>query len=898
MTDIYDKNVIKNALALAYGKLYEKIGIIHSSEIGDDISRKKSILLKDIFVSLRSNYLVGFKMKNGLIEEVILNKEVSNRKLDFNQTNNAVAIFIEQIKEKISLYIHNEKEKVDGVSVNKRPLVFAPIWEDGYKENFGFLDVTSALCIYDKVVLLGSPGSGKSTTAKMIAISLIQQFIESNGKDSQLSYWSNLNPQPLPILVEVRDFAMKMLSDTKEQGSSEIFLKYLQKFYLEENEILNDYFLKNLSEGGCILIFDGLDEIAVSINNNETLNQKRDQIRATIESITRRFSKCRVIVTSRFVGYSDWQLKNYEIVNIMPLNDTEVKRILVSLFIREGIEKDLIEKKCDLLLNHLQKIPKKLREQPLFIVLLGLIYLDNEELPKSRSEILSHSIKVLLKSWSKKYNSAGDLSSFLGCSENDLQMALENIAYKSLSEGNLTAYDDEISNISKALIINELFEMQGDATAGQLGAILSYISINAGILNSPDAKNYKFAHRLFQEYLAASWISNQKKKEDLLVGLLEKSFITWQEVTLIFADMLVKSDKENDLWALIDKLSSIQEKWSILILAKIIIEQKISFDSEKRWILTIIHELRNTFIKTLSSDSDFNSIERVEIALALNNINDTREGVSLDNNLIPNIKWCLINPQEKVHIGLNLDQIPLLNIDSNQWSFSREQPSFLIDLKPFAISYYPITVKQFQAFIDDDLGYNNDLWWTNEGKLWKIVNFPPNTNNVSANLPQNNVSWYEAVAFCNWLASKINKPVRLPTEIEWEATAKRLTNSLFPWGNDISVRNKANTLIEGFDSIIPVGCFDYDNSNFPTDMIGNIWEWCSTKAIDENGNDYKYPYTSLDGREDIEGSANIMRITRGGHYKLDYSRARCSYRGRDLPSVKFERQGFRVAMDL
>lgn len=101
--------------------------------------------------------------------------------------------------------------------------------------------------------------------------------------------------------------------------------------------------------------------------------------------------------------------------------------------------------------------------------------------------------------------------------------------------------------------------------------------------------------------------------------------------------------------------------------------------------------------------------------------------------------------------------------------------------------------------------------------------------------PVTHVSYRDAEAYCSW------KNMRLPTEIEWEYAARGgLKEKLYPWG-DVWDTNKANLwqgefpdenqLRDGYYGLSPVDAYKAQNDYELRDMLGNIWEWTTTKYI-------------------------------------------------------------------
>ena len=107
-----------------------------------------------------------------------------------------------------------------------------------------------------------------------------------------------------------------------------------------------------------------------------------------------------------------------------------------------------------------------------------------------------------------------------------------------------------------------------------------------------------------------------------------------------------------------------------------------------------------------------------------------------------------------------------------------------------------------------------------------------------------NVTWNDAVAFCDWLSKKEGKKYRLPTEAEWEYSCRAGTKTRFYSGDDIeTLKGVANILDasfkkkypqaswaaawdDGYPFTAPVGKFK-PNAFGLYDMHGNVWQWCA-----------------------------------------------------------------------
>jgi len=249
---------------------------------------------------------------------------------------------------------------------------------------------------------------------------------------------------------------------------------------------------------------------------------------------------------------------------------------------------------------------------------------------------------------------------------------------------------------------------------------------------------------------------------------------------------------------------------------------------------------------------------------------------------IPDIRWSDVIPAGPFPMGN----------DKPEARYRDEQPRFQCTLirQPYRISRYPITVEQYQAFVNVR-GYEERRFWTEVGWAWKekgkIIGPKAYRDPFQTpNHPQVGVSWYEAHAFCQWLAEATGLPIRLPSEAEWERAARHTDARLYPWGQD-DPELRCNMDDTGIGSTCAVGLFpDGDAVCGAADMSGNVWEWCRTKWLDNYQN---YERQVSDSPEGTDG-----RVVRGGSwYDVEFN-VRCAYRYWHVPYYCSLDGGFRV----
>jgi formylglycine-generating enzyme required for sulfatase activity/uncharacterized protein YcfJ len=231
--------------------------------------------------------------------------------------------------------------------------------------------------------------------------------------------------------------------------------------------------------------------------------------------------------------------------------------------------------------------------------------------------------------------------------------------------------------------------------------------------------------------------------------------------------------------------------------------------------------------------------------------------------------------------------------ENNERAEENEHPQHQVELDVFRIGQNPVTNAEYALFIQAG-GYENQDYWTEDGWLWRKVEYTtqPKYWKDSLRNPPNHpvvgVSWYEALAYCQWFSETTGQEFRLPSEAEWEKAARGERGPEWPWGNEFDSQN-ANTVENDLSRTTPVGQYSQqgDSPYGAADMAGNVWEWTlSLWGTDPERPQFKYPYDSEDGRENLEAGVHVLRVLRGGAFDQDGRSARCAYRGRYAPDER------------
>ena len=109
-------------------------------------------------------------------------------------------------------------------------------------------------------------------------------------------------------------------------------------------------------------------------------------------------------------------------------------------------------------------------------------------------------------------------------------------------------------------------------------------------------------------------------------------------------------------------------------------------------------------------------------------------------------------------------------------------------------------------------------------------------------LPVSNITYADALAFAEWRSKRDNVTYRLPTDEEWEYSARNGDkDNLYPWGNTWQT-GRAATAEAGVGKAQPVGSYREGGNRWGIqDLMGNVWEFTSSKASVYPGNPAKLP---------------------------------------------------------
>ncbi len=736
------------------------------------------------------------------------------------------------------------------------------------------IQIEEALREKSRVVVLGDPGSGKSTLLKYLALRL--------AKDPEA---------PLPVLLPLNAYARALA-----QRQVNLYA-YLAEYFAGRAQgvaALEPLFEAALASGKAVILLDGLDEVQ---SERAALVQKVEEFAGEVV-----MKGNRVLVASRIVGYRDATLaaKDWSLYTLLDFNPVAIETFAQKWCL--AFEKSTLgdipeavtaaEQERQGLLDAIRLNPGvgRLASNPLLLTILALIKRQGVELPKSRIKLYDRYLETLIEAW----NRASALDKSAGRASLDYEATLEVLGPLALRirEHNPTAGLVSARQLQDWLaehFTGEQWGLKPGPAREKAREFLESVRRYSNLLVERGEGQYGFIHLTFEEALAAyGLVAAGQLDRQVSLGYINVHLAdpAWRETILLSVGVL-----------------------------GLLQRQPLAAGELVRAILAM-------------DCADGDACQNVLLAGAcLEDVGELGLGRVAANHVIEALRRAALNrslpPAVQRDAGFSLGRIGWKPADLDGFidipagPFRYQDSRATID-EPFSIAIYPVTNRQYREFIQAG-GYSERAWWSADGWDWRLGSYdsraPKEFRDRLARRPAekrgepflchdskwNNplapvvgVSWFEAEAYCAWLAQHLKRPVRLPTEMEWERAARGLNGREYAWGDDLDRRclNCAEFWAEEEDLSEYKKWYEWGESasyqaasttlvgQFPQgrtpegvcDLSGEVWEWTA----------------SWYDREQIN------RVLRGGSWFSFRRNARCASRNWFVPADFDFNVGFRV----
>ena len=532
-------------------------------------------------------------------------------------------------------------------------------------------------------------------------------------------------------------------------------------------------------------------------------------------------------------------------------------------------------------------------------------------------------IDILLNKWKRPpVDTDPKLASFLQ-DGNALLGAVQCLAHEAHRVGE-TGRSQRQADLDRYQAIRVLEDGGHLDDSGLAALFLDYVDQHTGLLLGRGGRidkpaSYSFPHRIFQEYLAGCHLIGDRAREaaDQILPLAEENDY-WAVAIELAAEELAHNagrpkeclDLAYHLYRQPDPKNAATNRanlWSAKAAAKCSSEL-LAADTQRNYFQHYPKQVQSALIEGLRGSS-LPAKERAECGVVLNHFGDPRTEIT------------------------DVDRMKFVVIARGQFYANEKEPQY--DLRhDYALAHFPVSNAQFATFVEED-GYSDETFWSlaQQHGYWSCDGFKGRYESDArrgprkfsrpfdqANHPVVGLSWYEAMAYCEWLTRRWSLPkgcrVILPSENEWlkgarggimihssqPATLKELlsgawlqpiaienprANRDYPWGtsssNDIPMPNHANCKETEIGITSALGAFGTAGSPYQLEeLAGNVWEWTRT------------PHASGATTDALQ--EDTYRVVMGGCFRSMKSGVGCSARDWDGPYYWSYYFGFRVAL--
>ncbi len=800
---------------------------------------------------------VPVPMDDDLEAEIQLYRE----KADSLHASLPVAGFVQQLKVAIDIediYV-SLRAMVDLRGVADETFADADQAEKSLRESDAALDIAlteafrqSALRNKRGVVILGDPGSGKTTHLKRLLLWCLRNGPERIGLPSDM----------LPVFLALRE--LKKL----DQGIDAFIQDQLHGPHLQTPAGFGERLLRR---GRLLFLLDGLDEVA-------NLAQ-REQVAKWIVDGLRVHPTCRFVVTSRFAGYSPTVHLSGDFLemHIRPLTAEQAERFVHRWYalVEKGLAKDpsqaegIAQEKAENLVQRLREPDFRARRvfeltrNPLLLANICLVHRHRGGLPHKRARLYEECIDVLLEHWRQAKNLSVGVSAQAG------RRALQPAAlWLHREEGRTRATAAELAPQVESVL------KAAQGAGGTAADFLHTIRDESGLLTGWDTEHYGFMHLGFQEYLAAREIHTRAFETPAVLSELAAHFgdSWWQEVAFLLLGLedlslftpymreVVKQPSFATLPELVEACLDDAVETSVdafVELLRVPAGEDRDLWARQFQALRVLHRLDPEIIDLLASELVHHPSSEIQQWMAEQTAQLVQDVIIADPGgyelvKIPGGVFRMGSPTTEAGLGGN------------------EGPRHPVQVPDFYLGRYPVTNEAYAQF----LAANPDV---REPEYWADRQFN------QPRQPVVGVSWEDARHYAAWAG------LRLPSEAEWEYACRAGSDTRYATGDTEGDLARTGWYDRNADGKLHAVGEKSPNAWGLYDMHGNVWEW-----VEDDWHD-GYEAAPNDGLAWIDDPRGLVRVFRGGGWSGDTEGCRSSYRGWDSPSLRADDVGFRLA---
>jgi predicted NACHT family NTPase len=425
------------------------------------------------------------------------------------------------------------------------------------KQIWDFLAAMGDDSAFPRMAVLGAPGSGKTTLLRHLTLTYatnIQRKLHPKA------------PKLIPVLLYLKDVREVITSQQPPSLAELITEQVKQQRKIQPLNPPPDWFADKLLKNRCLVMLDGLDEVA-----DET---QRQQVSRWVDKQMQVYPDTSFILTSRPFGYQSARLQQeVSVLEVQPFNLKQMEEFIHNWYLETevmsragevdiGVREDAEQQAKDLIKRIKNSSPlAAMAVNPLLLTMIATVHRRGNALPGKRVELYKEICHVLLEKRQRAKDIPGPLTA------TQKQSVLQVLALELMQQNTR-----EFTLSTGIKLIKHKLTMVAGNTANPKD-FLEQIKDVSGLLVEKEIEIYEFAHKTFQEYLAAVQVK-ESNQQNLLIQNINNSW--WAETIRLYA---AQSNSSNLIRAVLALSSPSIEA---LALAYDCLEEGLSVDSDVR----------------------------------------------------------------------------------------------------------------------------------------------------------------------------------------------------------------------------------------------------------------------------------------------------------------------------